>query len=150
MYEADEVYAPDKYDISDSIYYFGVGVSRESKTGLKATGAKVIGGSDDDSLEKIVNTDDGGYIVGGTFSENMTLENGFVATSNGKYDIILIKYSSEEEMEWVKTLGGNDSDNITSIIATSDGGYLVGGYSSSQKIDLGNGVIINKSRWTNN
>ena len=142
MYEADEVYAPDKYDISDSTYYFGVGVSRESKTGLKATGAKVIGGSDDDSLEKIVNTDDGGYIVGGTFSENMTLENGYVATSNGQYDIILIKYSLNEDIEWVKTLGGNGSEYIESVIETSDGGYLVGGYYFSSKIEFDNGTII--------
>src|SRR3712207_3774811 len=34
---------------------------------------------------------------------------------------------------WDKTLGGSRNDNLTTIIATSDGGYLLGGTSLSGK-----------------
>ena len=145
MYEADEVSAPDKYDISDSTYYFGVGASREGKTGLKATDSKVIGGSEDDYLKNIINTADGGYIVGGEFSDSIVLENGTKVTSNGKSDIILIKYSSNEEIEWVKTIGGDDDEKIESISETSDGGYILGGYFFSDELELDNGIVLDCS-----
>ena len=64
MYKAVEVEAPEKYDISEP-YYFGIGASREGKTGIKATWAEGIGGTNEDKINSVAGTSDGGYIVGG-------------------------------------------------------------------------------------
>jgi hypothetical protein len=52
-------------------------------------------------------------------------------TQEGESDYWVIKINSVGNIEWQKTIGGNQSDYITSAILTSDGGYLVGGNSVS-------------------
>ena len=146
MYKAVEVQAPDKYDMSEP-YYFGIGTSREGKMGLKATWAKGIGGTADDQITSVVETTDGGYIVGGYFkSSSIDLGNGMSlnnSTSAAYSDGMLIKYGSSGEVEWAKGIGGTFSDHINSVSETSDGGYIVGGYFNSSSIDLGNGINLN-------
>ena len=145
MYKAVEVQAPDKYDISEP-YYFGIGTSREGKMGLKATWAKGIGGTADDPITSVVETTDGGYIVGGYFkSSSIDLGNGMSlnnSTSAAYSDGMLIKYGSSGEVEWAKGIGGMSYDYINSVSETKDGGYIVGGYFNSSSIDLGNGISL--------
>ena len=137
MYKAVEVQAPDKYDTTES-YYFGIGVSREGKVGVKADWAQGIGGGSNDSIESVAATNDGGYIVGGYFySTNIDLGNGISLTGNRSMNGALIKYDSEKEIEWAKAIG----EEIQSVASTSDGGYIVGGYFSKQ-IDLENGIKL--------
>ena len=143
MYKAVEVQAPDKYDISDSTYYFGIGTSREGKEGLKAIWAQGIGGDGLDSITSVAESSDGGYIVGGHFkSSNIDLGNGIILTNKGEEDGMVIKYDAEGEAEWAKEIGGEDEDSITSVARCSDGGYIVGGYFYGSSIDLGNGIIL--------
>lgn len=40
-------------------------------------------------------------------------------------------FSQAPDIEWQNTIGGNLSDEVRSISLTADGGYIVGGYSSS-------------------
>ena len=143
MYKAVEVQAPDKYDISDSTYYFGIGTSREGKKGLKATWAQGIGGTGNDYIESVSETSDGGYIVGGYFgSSSIDLGNGISLTNQGSDDGMVIKYNSEREVEWAQEIGGTGEDRIQSVSETSDGGYIGRGYIYSKSIDLGNGVSL--------
>ena len=147
MYKAVEVQAPDKYDISEP-YYFGIGTSREGKIGLKATWAQGIGGSDDEQINSVAATSDGGYIVGGYFrSSSIDLGNGISLSSKGSDDGMIIKYSSSGEIEWAQTVGGTTDDKINSIAETTDGGYIVGGYFKSS-IDLGNGIKLTSKGWS--
>ena len=60
MYKAVEVQANEKYDLTNATYYFGIGTSREGKPGVKATWAKVIGGSSSDQINSVAETSDGG------------------------------------------------------------------------------------------
>ncbi len=149
LYKAVEVEAPDKYDITDSEYYFGIGASREGKVGLEAEWAKGIGSSGSDYINSVMETRDGGIIAGGYFNGTIDLGDGVVLNNNGSYDGMIIKYSADGEVEWEQSIGGDKEDKINVVLETSDGGYIAGGYFKSSSIDLGNGVILNnKSSYT--
>ena len=145
MYRAVEVWAPEKYDISGSVYYFGVGASREGRTGFKATWAQAIGGNDLDYINSVCETSDGGYLAGGMFdSSKIELENGVVLTKKGTSDPdgMIIKYDSEGAIEWVQQIGGIGYERINAVSETKDGGYIVGGQFDSSSIDLDNGASL--------
>jgi len=83
--------------------------------------AKTYGGTSDDWAYSVQQTSDGGYIVvGGTLS--------FGA---GWYDIFLIKTDAFGNVQWAKTYGEAGDDGAYSVRQTSDGGYIVAGYTWS-------------------
>ena len=87
-----------------------------------------------------VATDDGGYIKIGYFSNTVNLdadktENGeeLVLTSEGSNsDGVIIKYNSDNKIEWAKIYSGvdtgNHNDQFNSITKLNDGSYLVSGF----------------------
>lgn len=93
------------------------------------------GGSKIDWIRSIVQTSDKGFLFGGfSFSP----KDGDV--SEGNHDITfqtadywLIKTDSMGIKQWDKRYGGNGTEGLTSICPTFDGGFLLGGYSSSGK-----------------
>jgi hypothetical protein len=87
-----------------------------------------IGGSGDDQLYSIQQTTDGGYILGGYSSSDISgdkTEN----TMSGDYWIV--KTDAVGNIIWQETIGGDVIDHLISIEQTSDGGYILGGYSAS-------------------
>lgn len=46
-------------------------------------------------------------------------------------DYWIVRVDSLSIIEWQNAIGGNGNDILMSIIATSDGGYFLGGYSDS-------------------
>jgi hypothetical protein len=94
---------------------------------------KCLGGSADDSAESIQQTSDGGYIVAGNTSSN----NGDVRGNHGMQDAWVVKLNDGGNIEWQKCLGGSADDSAESIQQTSDGGYIVAGYTSSKNGDVG-------------
>jgi hypothetical protein len=88
--------------------------------------AKTYGGTNDEEAYSIQQTSDGGYIVAGyTYS--------FGA---GYYDIFLIKTDASGNIIWAKTYGGTSRDEAYSVQQTSDGGYIVAGWTTSFGADL--------------
>ncbi|MEZ5013790.1 MAG: T9SS type A sorting domain-containing protein [Chitinophagales bacterium] len=90
----------------------------------------VIGGYNDDYLNCIQQTLDGGYILGGDSKSGANgdkTENRF-GTDN---DYWVVKIDSTGNIQWQKTLGGTSTESLEAILQTSDGGFLVGGYSLS-------------------
>lgn len=88
-----------------------------------------IGGNSMDLLRAAVSTDDGGFILGGTSSSNISgdkTENGF---GSGDYWIVKLNFSGN--IVWQKTIGGSDFDYLYSLSITSDGGVVCGGVSNS-------------------
>ncbi len=100
---------------------------------LDATGnilwQKSIGGSGSDLLVTLRQTTDGGYIVGGSSISNLSGDK--TENSNGAYDYWILKLNATGNIVWQNTIGGSDMDALSDVIQTSDGGYLIGGYSSS-------------------
>ncbi|NQT95942.1 MAG: hypothetical protein HQ572_05770, partial [Candidatus Omnitrophica bacterium] len=65
-------------------------------------------------------TSDGGYILAGKTTD----------TASGHYDAYLIKTDSNLDMVFEKRFGGGSADDdFRSVIQTSDGGYIMSGYS---------------------
>ena len=107
---------------------------------------KSIGGSSEDSIKSVVETTEGGYLIGGDFySSSIDLGNGIQISNHGstRYtDGMVIKYNAEGEVEWGTSIGGRDYDYITSVVETTEGGYLIGGEFKSSSTDLGNGTTL--------
>ncbi len=83
--------------------------------------AKTYGGTSYDWAFSVQQTSDGGYIVAG----------GTASFGAGWEDIILIKTASNGNISWAKTYGGTHYDHASSVRQTSDGGYIVAGYTWS-------------------
>ena len=83
--------------------------------------AKAYGGTSGDQAYSVQQTSDGGYILAGfTYS--------FGA---GSSDIFLIKTDANGNIQWAKTYGGASLDWASFVQQTSDGGYIVAGYTES-------------------
>ncbi len=87
---------------------------------------KTYGGMGWDRAYCVQETPDGGYIVAG--------ETRF---GNGWDDVWVIKLDSNGNVEWQKTYGGKERDGAYYIERTSDGGYIVGGYTYSFGVNEG-------------
>jgi predicted secreted protein len=82
---------------------------------------KTYGGTGTDDGFHMMQTVDGGYaIIGST--------NSFGAGDN---DVWLIKTDASGNMQWNQTYGGTGGDFGYSLVATSDGGYAIAGYTNS-------------------
>ncbi|MPR33960.1 esterase/lipase family protein [Salmonirosea aquatica] len=86
-----------------------------------------LGGVGDDIANSIQQTSDGGYIIAGYSYYN----GGDVTGNHGGSDYWIVKLSSQGLIQWQKSLGGSNGDEAHSIQQTSDGGYIVAGFSNS-------------------
>ncbi len=87
------------------------------------------GGDGDDEFRSLVETADGGYALGGTWDYKFDLGGSGVTG-----DVWLVKTNASGNMEWNMTYGGELKDEGCSVVATSDGGYAVGG--STLSVDV--------------
>ncbi len=83
--------------------------------------SRAIGGIDDDYASSIQQTSDGGYIVAGSTTR-------FGADI---YDALIIKLNSSGNIQWSRVIAGTNNDIAESIQQTSDGGYIVAGWTYS-------------------
>ncbi|MGV4413599.1 T9SS type A sorting domain-containing protein [Chryseobacterium sp. T1] len=86
---------------------------------------KTIGTSQNEEAITAAQTTDLGYIIAGS-TNNKKL-------SFGQKDVMLVKLDSQGHIINQLILGGNGMDEVESIIATKDGGALLGIYSRSQQ-----------------
>ncbi|HPC25858.1 MAG TPA: Ig-like domain-containing protein, partial [Fervidobacterium sp.] len=82
---------------------------------------KTFGGNAYDGASSIQQTTDDGYIVAGWTK----------SFGSGGYDVYILKLNSKGEAEWQKTFGGKGDDEANSIQQTTDGGYIVAGWTKS-------------------
>jgi hypothetical protein len=76
-----------------------------------------------DFLRSAQETSDGGYLLAG--------ESGSFVDDDIDFDAWLLKLDSDGNIEWEKMYGGSDEDRVGAALQTSDGGYIVGGRTSS-------------------
>lgn len=92
---------------------------------------KSLGGSGFDLLQSIKGTQDGGFILAGTSSSNQGLDK--LLDSKGLSDFWVVKLDAKGQEQWQQTIGGSGQEDLLTVIPTRDGGYLLGGSSSSAK-----------------
>jgi len=114
------------YIIAGESYSFGGGV--HDKVYLIKTNAagdtlwtRFYGGTNQDAGYSVCQTTDGGYIIAG-----LTLSFGA-----GGGDVYLIKTNASGDTLWTRTYGGSGDDDGLSVRQTSDGGYIIAGYTNS-------------------
>ncbi len=82
----------------------------------------IYGGLDDDAAYSVQQTADGGYIIAGESDSY---------GKSGSTNAYLVKTDSKGNEQWSQTFGGLDSDAAHSVQQTTDGGYIIAGYSYS-------------------
>lgn len=95
---------------------------------------KAFGGSDIDEAYSISQVEDGGYIVAGSSRSS----DGDLSENKGLQDFWIVKLDNMGEMEWQKSLGGTGDDVAYSAKQTTDGGYIVAGFTESNNGDVTN------------
>ncbi len=93
---------------------------------------RTLGGSAQDVATSVVETSDGGYLIGGSTESN----NGDVTGLHGAKDFWIVKLSSTGAVLWSKTYGGTSDERIQSIKKLIDGGYILAGYTWSNDGDV--------------
>jgi gliding motility-associated-like protein len=91
---------------------------------------KCYGGSFNEIAYSIAGTPDGGFLVGGYAGS----ADGDVSCYNAYEDGWVIKINSTGALQWAKTLGGMEFDEVHSVKPTADGGAIVAIYSDSKEI----------------
>lgn len=100
---------------------------------------KSFGGSGADLLQSIRLTHDAGFILAGTSDSQKTLQK--KDSCKGREDFWIIKLNAKGAEQWQRTIGGSGQELLQSIAPTADGGYIIGGSSSSRKSGkLKNGI----------
>jgi gliding motility-associated-like protein len=91
---------------------------------------KCYGGTANESGYCIQLTSDGGYVVAGSsFSSDYD-----VTCNSGITDAWVFKINNAGDLQWQKSIGGNNVDEANYIQPLSDGSFIVAGYTTSSGI----------------
>jgi hypothetical protein len=90
-------------------------------TGPSPSFRKAIGGPASEEDSSLIQTSDGGYAIAGKTE----------SSGAGQADVYVVKLDAHGNLQWTKTIGGENEDWGRSLIQTSDGGYAIAGYTKS-------------------
>lgn len=93
---------------------------------------ETYGGTGSEYAHSVKQTPDGGYITAG-YTNSTDLE---VVGNAGGQASWLVKTNSLGVLQWQKVLGGTALDRAYAVDITTDGGYVVGGYTFSNDGDV--------------
>lgn len=91
------------------------------------------GGSGLDGAGAVIKTSDGGFVIAG---HSNSTDVGFM--NHGGVDGIVIKYDAKGTQHWIQSWGGSNYDTFRSVTETSDGGFVVVGFSNSKDAGIAN------------
>ena len=104
---------------------------------------KNYGGSQQEAGTAIAASKDGSYVIAGWTQSN----DGDISGNHGSYDGSLIKVDKQGNKLWQKSYGGSKRDEILSIAATREGGYIFTGMSDSPDGDLASQTLTGRTLW---
>ncbi len=87
------------------------------------------GGSSVDVLTELIQTSDGGFVLGG--SSNSPAGDDISETGRGGNDYWIVRLDSNGNKLWDKRFGGSFEDKLYTVLQTNDGGFLIGGFTTS-------------------
>ena len=146
-YMAIEVYVSEEYDLPENeqerTYYFEIGESKETETSWIG-----ILGEDWEQLSSITVSQSNYMVCVGSIT-SFSEENGTdlnddgidEISSSGNYDGLVVSYDEEGTYEWSYALGGSGDERLNEIVESSDGGYILVGYTSSDYVYYGDSLI---------
>ena len=150
LYKVIEIEALENYEFSEEIedrtYYFGI---YETVQGSKEWIAESINDNDNDSnlygySNKLFNTGDGGYISVSNYngvsqkipSDKTVYDQDIEINTNGRA-ILIIKYSKNDKIEWIKIVDGELNDYYEdSAFSENNGEIALITYSTSDSLNL--------------
>jgi len=113
------------YAIAGYTKSFGAGEDDVYVVKLDANGnlqwTKTIGGKKRDRGSSLIQTSDGGYAIAGSTG----------SFGAGETDVYVVKLDAKGNLQWTKTIGGENIYSGSSLIQTSDGGYAIAGTTQS-------------------
>lgn len=113
------------YAMAGDTYSFGAGNVDFWLVKTDANGVmewnRTYGGTEYDSARSLVAASDGGYAIAGWTN----------SSGAGDADVFLVKTDAFGNMQWNRTYGGSGSDVSRSLVALSDGGYIMTGWTTS-------------------
>jgi Secretion system C-terminal sorting domain len=93
---------------------------------------KTIGGSKDESLWSVFQTQNGDYIMGGYSNSN---DKDFPQNA-GKYDIWILKLDVRGNLVWKKSLGGSQDDLLSQLVNIDDKTFGIAARTDSEDGDM--------------
>ncbi|MFY7672223.1 hypothetical protein ACOSP6_14155 [Tenacibaculum sp. MEBiC06402] len=102
-------------------------------TGIKVDFVKTFGGNGNDIGNSVIATNDGGYAILGYTSST---DGDITSKTSDDTDFLLLKYDSQDELQWYKLYGGSNDDRGNQILTTLDNGFVVFGFSNSNDNDV--------------
>lgn len=96
--------------------------------------AEYLQGSGKSEFNTLAATDDGGCVVGGTFTFYKRAD-GIYTMNYGKRDGYVLRYNAKGQVCWSRLIGGADDDSVLGI-ACIKGGFAVVGQSKSSTEDF--------------
>ncbi|NOY58561.1 MAG: T9SS type A sorting domain-containing protein [Calditrichaeota bacterium] len=84
---------------------------------------KTFGSEEHDRASCVIMTDDGGYLVSGSYQ--------YDTTERQDEDAYLMKLSANGETQWEKKYGGSGGEKAGTVKKTADGGYAFVGFTDS-------------------
>ena len=121
------------FDVTNNKGSYDYWVVRIDNTGTLLW-ERTLGGDQLDNGFGLVEAEDGNFIVVG----NTRSSNSDVTTSLGFEDAWLVKMTIDNHVLWKKSYGGTSFDSARGIGKTSDGNFVIAGFSRSVDINLEN------------
>ncbi|MFI5218135.1 MAG: T9SS type A sorting domain-containing protein [Bacteroidia bacterium] len=109
---------------------------------------KCLGGTKPDMAHYVIQTNDSGYIIaGGTLSNDGDVSGNHDTIAPLMNDYWIVKLDNNGNIQWQKCFGGSEDDQAFSIRHTTDGGYVVAGWTQSNDGDVSGIHSILKDKW---
>jgi hypothetical protein len=107
---------------------------------------RCLGGTDLETVNGMGLTVDNGCILAiSTFSSDGDVTDNMHA--DGTAEVWIVKLNATGAIDWQKCYGGLNSDEISSIAQTADGGYIMAGNTSSTDGDVSHYTYGSKDAW---
>jgi len=102
---------------------------------------KSHGFSGHDHSRSIIQTNDGGYFIGGYLDVTASggLGNETVSVKHGVGEFWAQKLDANGNLQWRRYFGGTNNDRIFKVLQAHDGNFLLIGSSESEDFDINNG-----------
>ena len=107
---------------------------------------QTYGGDSTEFLYDLIQTSDGGYLIGGISMSGISGEK--TDAGRGDFDYWVIKTNALGVIEWDATYGGSDEERLNTLLEDDDGNFiLAGGSRSDIGGDITTGLLGVKDFW---